>query len=235
MDRSKKEVAKDYDRIFLEHGLREDLHYYRFIISILGDMKGKIFLDVACGEGILLSEAEKKGAKTFGVDISHEALKKAQKNSPNSCFILSDGERVCFDSKFDYVTCLGSLEHYVSPEKGCREIARVLKKNAKAAVLLPNQFAMNTLLDVLFKGRSGNEGFQIIERSASFCEWKLLLEQNGLKVLRTYKYNQRPIIFKNGKIRSIKKFFKNIFLYYLAPFYFARCFVFLCEKNTDRL
>ena len=230
--RSKKEIVDDYDRIFLEHGLRDELYYYKYIISLLGEVKDKTLLDIACGEGILLEEARKKGVfKTCGVDISLEALKKARKNSPSSYFILSDGEKVALDSKFDYVLCLESLEHYEFPEAGCREIYRLLKEDGMAIVLLPNQFGMHIIFDVLFKGRVGGEGFQIIERLASFSEWKDFLEQNGLKVLKAYKYNQKPVIFRNGKLRSIKKFLKNTFLYYLTPFYFARNFIFLCEKK----
>jgi len=230
--RSKKEIVNDYDRIFFKHGLREDIHYYRSILSILGDIRNKTLLDVACGEGILLKEAQARGAKkTVGVDISLGALKKARENSPGSCFILGDGENICSNLKFDFVTCLGSLEHYDSPEAGCREITRLLKGDGRAAILLPNQFAMHALLDVLFRGRPGGEGFQIIERLASFHEWKGFLEENGFRVLKAYKYNQKPVIFRNGKLRSIKKFFKNILLYYITPFYFARNFIFLCEKK----
>jgi len=63
MNKSREQISKDYDRIFLEHGLREDMYYYELIISILGDIRGKTILDIACGEGILLGEAEKKAQR----------------------------------------------------------------------------------------------------------------------------------------------------------------------------
>lgn len=229
--KSKKEIANDYDRIFSGDGLREEMHYYRFILSIIGELKDKTLLDVACGEGILLAEAEKKGALTFGVDISQEALKKAGKNSPDSNLILGDGEKVAFNCEFDYVTCLGSMEHYRDPALGCREIVRLLTKQGRAVIILPNKFSMHTLLDVLFKGKPGDEGFQVIEQTASLQEWRGFLEQNGLKVSKVYKYNQRPAIFKNGKIRSVKKFIRNVFFYYMTPLCFARSFIFLCRKK----
>ncbi len=229
--RSKKEIADHYDRIFLQHGLREDEHCYKLVISILGDLEGKTLLDVACGEGILLREAENKGTNTFGLDISEETLKKARINSPRSRLALSEGERICFNFKFDYVTCLGSLEHFGSPEAGCREIAGLLKDNGKAVILLPNQFSMHRFLDILFKGGPQDKGFQIIEREASFNEWKDFLEQNQLKVLKAFKHDQVPVFFKDGKVRSLRKFFKKSFLYFLTPFYFARNFIFVCERK----
>lgn len=229
----KKEILKDYDRIFSTHGLRAESSYYRWIISLLGNMKDRALLDISCGEGILLAEAARQGAKTFGVDISHEALKRTRASSPGSCLALSDGEKVCLGphAKFDYITCLGSLEHYNCPEEGCREIVRLLKPDGKTVVVLPNEFSMHVLLDVLFMGRSGDDGFQIIEKLASFGQWKEFLEANGLKVLKAYKVNERPVFLKAGKIRSIAKFLRNLWFYYLTPFYFARTFAFLCEKK----
>lgn len=229
----KKEISKDYDRIFSTHGLRTETSYYRWIISILGDMNSKALLDISCGEGILLAEAAKQGARTFGVDISQEALKRTRASSPDSCLALSDGEKVCLGprAKFDYITCLGSLEHYNYPEEGCREIVRLLKPDGKAVVVLPNEFSMHVLLDVLFKGRSGDDGFQIIEKLASFGQWKKFLEANGLKMLKAYKVNERPVFWRDRKIRSFSKFLRNLWFYYLTPFYFARTFAFLCEKK----
>jgi len=228
----KNDISKDYDRIFSTHGLRAESSYYKWIISILGDMKNKALLDISCGEGILLAEAAKRGAKTFGVDLSWEALKKTKVNGSGSYLALSDGEKVCLNAKFDYITCLGSLEHYNYPEEGAREIARLLKEDGKALIVLPNEFSMHVILDVLFKGRSGDDGFQIIEKLASFGQWKEFLESNGLSVLKAYKVNERPVFWKAGKIRSISKFLRNFWFCYLTPFYFARTFAFLCEKKS---
>lgn len=209
MAKSKKEISEDYDRIFSTHGLRSDDSYYKWIISMLGNINGKMFLDISCGEGIVLREAVEQGARVFGIDISQEALKRARINSPKAYLALSDGEKVCFSKRFDYITCLGSLEHYNCPEAGCSEIARLLKEDGKAVVVLPNQFSMHTILDVLFKGRPGGEGFQIIERVLSFGQWKEFLESNGLRVLKAYKVNERPVFYKDGKMRSVAKFLRN--------------------------
>lgn len=233
MAKFKKEIAEDYDRIFSTHGLRADDLYYKWVVSVLGNMNGRTFLDISCGEGILLREAQKQGAKVFGVDISQEALKKARMNCPKSYLALSDGEKVCFNKSFDYITCLGSLEHYNYPEAGCSEIARLLKEDGKAIVVLPNQFSMHAILDVLFKGKPGGEGFQIIERVSSFGQWKEFLEANGLKVLKAYKINERPVFYRNKKVRSFAKFLRNFWFYYLTPFYFAREFAFLCGKDKN--
>jgi len=228
---TKQDIIRDYNEIFSTHGLCLKDSYYKWILSLLGKIQGKTLLDIACGEGILLREALKRGAKTFGIDISYEALRKAHNNTPISYLSLMDGENISFNYQFDYITCLGSLEHFLSPERGCKEIIRLLKNVGKALIVLPNQFSMHAIFDVLFKGKPGDEDFQIIERVASFGQWKEFLRQNGFKVLKVYKINQKPVIFKNGKIRSLSKFFRNIFFYYLTPFYFAREFAFLCEKD----
>lgn len=227
----KREVSKAYDRIFSTHGLHADRLYYKWIVSLLGDVTSKTVLDIACGEGMFLQEANKRHAKTFGIDVSYQALLIARRNNPQTYFVLSDGEDVCFNFKFDYVTCLGSLEHFGSPEKGCAEIIRLLKDNGKAVIVLPNEFSMHILLDVLCTGKSQEEGFQIIERVASFGYWKEFLEKNGLSVIKSYKVNERPVLIQKGKMRSIRKFLRNIWFCYMAPFYFARTFAFLCKKK----
>src|SRR5688572_13719946 len=51
----------------------------RFLRPRIGDLRGKIFLDVACGTGRWLAEATALGARTLGVDFCAEMLAQAQR------------------------------------------------------------------------------------------------------------------------------------------------------------
>jgi len=48
-------------------------------LDYLGAQKGRKLLDVGCGTGFLLLAAFKRGLKTYGIDISEEAIKIAKK------------------------------------------------------------------------------------------------------------------------------------------------------------
>jgi len=75
----------------------------------------------------------------LGVDISDEAVKLAHRVAPESRVAVATGEALCFrDRSFDYVTCLGSLEHFLDMGQGLREMQRVAKPDALLCVMVPN-------------------------------------------------------------------------------------------------
>jgi len=238
-----KDIIKDYDRIYSTFGLRTNSAYYRWIIKLLQPKPKTKILDVSCGEGILLREMVKlnRDIETYGLDISNVAIDIARKNSPQSKIVLADGQRIPFaDNFFDYVTCLGSLEHYLDPELGLKELARVAKREAKFIIILPNSVSIDFFLEVLRKGEKPKEDFQIIERSATKKEWIELLEKNGFVVRAIYGSNLWPELFQEGtyKIKSVGKYFKRLLIRYFCPLNLAREFVFICAKvynHNDRL
>lgn len=232
-----KEIIKDYDRIYTTFGLRTNSAYYRWIIKLLQPKPNSRILDVSCGEGILLREIEKlnKGIETYGLDISNEAVGIAKKNTPKSKILLADGQSIPFqDGYFDYVTCLGSLEHYLDPELGLKEITRVAKDESKFLILLPNSFSMDSFLEVLKTGNNPKENFQIIERTATKNEWIALLTKNAFNVNSVYGSNLWPELFQEGahKIKSLKKYFKRLAIKIFCPVNLARDFVFICSKKN---
>lgn len=220
--KSEKELKNSYERIFKESPLRESEEHYRWVLKILSPKKGKILLDVACGGGYFLKEAEKIGIKTFGIDISESAIAIAKKETRNSKLLCANGEKLPFrDETFDYVSNLGSLEHFLEPEKGTKEMARVLKKDGKCAVLVPNSYFLMTIINVWRTGSTGRETVQEIDRWATKKEWMSLLEKNGLKVEKVFKYNYKtpkdPL-----KYRLIRPF---------IPLNLSYCFLFICRKK----
>lgn len=190
-------------------------------------------LDIGCGSGWLLKEAEKIGLETYGLDISNKAVERAKINAPNSEILVGDGENLPWsDNYFDYVSCLGSLEHYVNPERGVKEIQRVLNSEGTAIIMLPNAYQLGDILKVLFTGTS-SEKWQAIERHATKNQWKGFLEENVLKVIKILKYNKYPELFQKGtfKIKSIKKFIIASLIRYFSPFNLAQQFVYVCRKK----
>lgn len=237
MDRnqlSNKDIILDYNRIYSGPGLKANSGYYKWLLRLLQPRPNKTLLDVSCGEGIFLGEVPIR-IKSFGLDISDAAISIAKANSPQSLLTVADGQKMPFQDKtFDYVTCLGSLEHYLKPELGLREINRVAKDNARFCIVLPNAFSIDLFLHVIKKGEEPVDDFQIIEKKATIKEWVDLLNQNGLQVEATYGSNLWPELFQEGtyKLKSLSKYIKRYLIRYFCPLNLAREFVFICTKST---
>lgn len=229
-----KKLKEFYDEMFEDSDIRDNDKFYKLVINLLSPTPNARFLDVACGGGWALRIAEKRNLNTYGIDISSNAVKKAKKNTQNSEIVVGNGEHLPWPEEyFDYVTCLGSLEHYINPEIGVREISRVLKNDGFSIIMLPNKYPFQQIISLLFKGDFFSDEWQILERSATKEKWKAFLEINGLKVEKTFKYNKYPELFQPNtwKLKSIRKFIKALFIRYFTPFNLALNFVYLCRKK----
>lgn len=194
------ELQASYDRLYEGWmGQHRNVGQARHLLDLL-EVRSGILLDVACGLGYLLDMAEERGATAYGIDISQVALEKSKAENPARRLVLGDGERLPWPTDtFDYVICLGSLEHFIYPELGVREIARVLKSSGKAAIMLPNSHHLLAIYNVYKTGGILPE-LQDFERFATRVEWQAFLEKNGLRVLSVHKYNVGfARIFKKGR------------------------------------
>lgn len=230
-------IIDDYNRIYESSGIRTNSAYYRWLIGLLKPRAGSRLLDASCGEGIFLKEFAKrvKGARVYGLDISDKALARSKANIASGCLVNADGQYIPFaDEKFDYVTCLGSLEHYLDPEKGMQELYRVAKKDALFCIVLPNSLGINTLLHVVTYGVKPAEDFQIIERTATRTEWEEMLKNNGFEIIKVYGSNLWPELFQEGtfKVKSIGKYLQRKLIKAFCPVNLAREFVFICRKKS---
>lgn len=195
---------------------------------------GSSLLDVSCGSGELIKLCP-KNISCMGVDISENALKRAKIDAlPSSIFIQSEGEHLPLKSEsFDYVSNIGSLEHFSNPLKGLSEMHRVLKKKGSAFILVPNLFALfPNIYQVLKSGRIPFDD-QPIQRYASRDDWERIIEESGLKVYQSIKYERVFPVFLSDwlvLIRHPREFIHTL----ISPFIpknLGWCFLFLCIKN----
>ena len=243
MDMNKRELSNadiisDYNRIYSGPGIRANSAYYRWLLKLLNPKPNSRLLDVACGEGIFLREFAKsvKGAWVGGLDISDKALLRAKVNVPSGYLVNGDGHHLLFkDEEFDYVSCLGSLEHYLDPEKGMHELYRVGKKDAFFCIVLPNSVSIDFLQHVIRNGSKPVEDFQIIERTATRVEWEKMLQKCGFEIVKVYGSNLWPELFQEGtfKIKSIPKYIKRKLIKAFCPLNLSREFVFICRKAVS--
>lgn len=227
------EVRQAYDQAYTTSDfLRDTDAAYRWVLRKMEVIPGRHLLDIAFGLGILLNEAHIKGLQVTGIEISSKAAQIVKETFPFAQLVLANGETLPFsNASFDYVTNLGSLEHFIQPEKGVEEIARVLKPGGRAALLLPNAYYLpDLILKVWLKGY-GPSHHQIVERFASVNEWKDFIEQHGLKVRKIFKYNFfLPQTKRDWKwfIQHPKRLIPPL-VGMLIPFNFSFSFLYICE------
>ena len=102
--------------------------------------KGDRVLDLGCGMGRDAIFFAKMGCETWGIDISSEAIRKAESysDSNQTHFSVSDVENMTFkDGYFDAVFSLNVLHITdINVQKSANEIFRVLRKNGIAYICL---------------------------------------------------------------------------------------------------
>lgn len=197
---SVQELQDSYDRLYRERlGEHKSTGQARLMLDLADVREGRL-LDVACGLGYLVQMAEARGATAYGVDLSAAALGIARAETGIPRLLLGNGERLPWQNDaFDYVMCQGSLEHFINPDLGVREIGRVLKPDGRAVILLPNSHHLQAIYNVYKFGGILPE-LQDFERFGTRVEWQALLESNGLRVLAVHKHNVGlSRIFRKGR------------------------------------
>ena len=156
----------------------------RRLAARLGPWKGKRLLDVACGTGQWLRAATELGGIPTGIDISHVAIDACRRSLPQAELHCGPAERLPFeDHRFDFVSCLGSLEHFLEPERALREMVRVAKSSAAVLLLVPNADFIVRRLGLF----SGTHQAQIREQALTLEAWQTLFESAGLEVDRRWR------------------------------------------------
>ena len=213
--------------------LRETDAFYQWVLDKLPTRHGKL-LDVACGEGHMVRLAQRHGLVSFGADFSLQAMLTAQRIAGDHIVAVADGEELPFDSRtFDYVTNLGSLEHFVSPARGLQEMHRVVKPDGYVLLLLPNSYYWLDIVWHVWRTGYPVSHSQTIERFATFGEWRSLLEENRFVVVQAHKYNlcwPASLADLNWYARSPRKLVYPL-LSPLTPFQLAYSFLFLCRPR----
>lgn len=195
----------------------------------MGVERGKGLLDVACGMGHLLEEAEKRGLDCYGLDISTKAIQIARTRTKADlkCANVDDGLDYP-DNFFDYITCLGSLEHFQNQSKVVQEVCRVAKEGAHICIHVPND-------DYVLHKVGYETDSQLIVNRYSLKGWEQLLESNGLEVERIYRDNSH-LTSLNVAGKGLRRFLKIAFKLLVRPFLpllplkFSFAFIFICRR-----
>lgn len=207
---------------------RRPFDAYLPILNYLDCKPPATFLDIACGRGNLLRAAHEKGLETFGIDISPEAVKTAKAIAPQSDIRIGNAEALDFsDGLFDFVTCLGALEHFLDIPKGLSEMRRVAKDTARFCVMVPNA-------DFVFwklTGKHGTEQHELQEVVLSLREWRGIFEGNGFEILAVHADTWFLKFFPHTFLGKCKRLIAFV-VWFLIPLRYNYQFAFILRKEN---
>lgn len=211
----------------------QSIKFYQNILSALKEYnkkKNPKILDVACGIGHFLQEAQRSMFEVYGVDISDMAVRQAEKLT-GAKIVRGNAENLPFKKDtFDFVTCIGSLEHFSNAEKALTEMSRVLKSQGVCFLHVPNLMFVGHIYMAMRDGSMPSEGGQQFSESyRTYLGWKKLIEENGMKVIRCDTYNE---MFATKKVNAFIKLLWQAIGKHIVPFHFSYAFDFYCKKEA---
>jgi 2-polyprenyl-3-methyl-5-hydroxy-6-metoxy-1,4-benzoquinol methylase/GT2 family glycosyltransferase len=114
--------------------------YHRYLFA-LQFCRGKVVLDIACGEGYGSALIGRVASSVTGVDIAGDAVRHAASNYGTDSVSFAVGECADIpvaDASVDVVVSFETLEHVADQHRFFREIKRVLRPEGMLVISTPN-------------------------------------------------------------------------------------------------
>jgi SAM-dependent methyltransferase len=233
---SAEDVKSWYNQHYAAKGLQSmrPAAAYPVFLDLLGATRGTRLLDVSCGTGSLLAAAQERGVESVGIDLSDEAVKLAKHVAPAAEVTVGAGETLPFrDASFDFVSCLGSLEHFLDMGQGLEEMKRVAKPSGRFCIMVPNQ----DFIGWKVMGHQGTAQQDINEHLLPLSNWRRLFEQHSLAVRRVVPDRWHAARWRAPGAQGLKRLITGPALeaaWRLVPLRWQYQFVFVLEPDTRR-
>ncbi len=227
-----------YDDIYDLDDISQSDSFYLWIQDLLALKPGESYLDISCGRAQLTTLARQQGAQAHGLDLSYMALRSGWNAGQGGDLITGNSQELPYaTNSFDVVSNIGSLEHYLDMQTAVQQMARVLKPGGRAVVLVPNSFSLMHNIWIAARDGRTNIDQQPIQRYAARLEWQALLEENGLDVTNTIKYEIETPRTLGDWVRYLRhpKKILRLAIRPFVPLNLAFCFVYLCHKQAEIL
>jgi len=156
----------------------EKLHHLPRLIDFDG-WRGKAVLDVGCGAGVEVVRFARGGARTFGVDVSAQAVNLTRQNLGHhrlrAGLAVADGERLPFpDDSFDFIFAHGVAQYAADDRAVVAECRRVLKPGGTVIVQVYNRISWLHALSKVMKVPLEHEDAPVLKKY-SLSEFRALL------------------------------------------------------------
>ncbi len=194
-----------YNQTSVEH-----LHRYSFASS---RVKGKVVLDIACGEGYGSNFLSLSAAKVYGIDIDANTISRAKEkyHRDNIEFLTGSTSKIPLDdNSIDIVISFETLEHHNEHDEMFIEMIRVLKPNGIIIVSTPDKYYYSDV-------RNFNNSFHVkelykqefIDLVSKYFSNSIFFSQiytNGISVLMDLEKAEKKIEFYHGDFQNVRDF-----------------------------
>jgi len=160
---------------------------------LLGDIQGKIVLDLGCGNGENLVLLAERGAKLIGIDVSPDLARLAEKRIALAgikadVVVGSAYQTHLRDESVDVIFCIAII-HHLDIRQVCSEIFRILKKGGFVVLLEPIRFS--TLYDRCRKLLPSRQNISEHEHPLTRSEFASV---TNIFAVETLRYFRLPIV-----------------------------------------
>lgn len=132
-------VASWYDELLSDKDTYQEKVLLPNLLRIVGDIRGKNVVDVACGQGYFTRALFTAGAQVSGVDASKSLIAFARKKGPKGItYFESNADRLIFFSPetVDVATCILAIQNIENLAGVLKEIAKILKKGGVCYLII---------------------------------------------------------------------------------------------------
>ena len=188
---------------------KNDVQIHKWILNSLPSKipPGSDILDLGCGTGDMSIFLSDYGNVT-GYDFSTNSLKIAKENVSRLGLANVKFKKLDITQesagKFDYIFCIGVLHHIPQKEKALENIKKMMKKDSTLVISVYSKWAVKLGKRKAKDGDTNQARFMDTfkhpyETFYGQREFKRYLEQNGFKVLRTWRDMPDIVRFLTGR------------------------------------
>jgi SAM-dependent methyltransferase len=169
-----REWFSEIDRRFIDASRPYLTSQHPFDRIMPGSLHGKRALEIGCGMGLHALELARRGARVDAVDLTDAAVEatraRVKEFGLDAAVRRADAESLPYDDHtFDFVWSWGVIHHSARTARIVREIARVLKPQGEARVMVYNRDGRIARL-ILF--RHYLMGGEFVRRSPDETLWR---------------------------------------------------------------
>jgi len=121
------------------------------ILELMGDIKGKKILDLACGNGKIDKIFKERGAIVHGCEISAKIIATASPNLDKSfVFDVENDDFGRLDKDYDFIVASELIEHLFLPKKFLINLKTIVSPGCRIIITTPNFLLWTNRLRMFF-------------------------------------------------------------------------------------